>query len=147
MSGFAAGAYFMGRKVSKLVNERKKKADSQAATMLFFNRWLSAKQAGKRLEDYFHAKKYKKIMVYGMGYIGERLVDELEDSDIEIAAAMDRDAASIFADVPVIGIEADIPEADCIVVTPVYFYEEISKMLQNKTSCPIVSIKDILEEI
>ncbi len=147
IAGAVAGAFLTGKKVSKLVNARKKKSDGQAATMHFFNQWLSAKQAGKCLADYFIQNHYKKIMVYGMGYIGERFVDELEESGIEIVAAMDRDASSIFADVPVIGVDVEIPEVDCIVVTPVFYFDEIYHMLRQKTEYPIVSIKDVLEKV
>lgn len=104
-----------------------------------------SKAGGGSIERYLCEKDYHKIMIYGAGYIGERLIDELEDSQVEIVAAMDR--AVVFADVPVISVNDEIPDVDCIVVTPVFYFEDIYKMLSEKTNIPILSISEIVENL
>ncbi len=90
---------------------------------------------------------YKKIVVYGMSYVGERLLDDLTGADIEVVAAIDKNAKGIFADVPVITPDENMPECDCVVVTAIYFFDEIERLLAEKVSCPIVSLEDILYEV
>ena len=56
---------------------------------------------------------------------------------------MDKVAPS-DADGLIIGADAEIPESDCIVVTPVFYYEEIYDMLRARTDIPIVSMQTII---
>ena len=36
---------------------------------------------------------------------------------------------------------------DAVIVTPIFFMDEIEEMLSGKMDCPIVSLEDILYEI
>lgn len=147
MLGFVGGAFTIGRMVSKTSNEWKKMSDKNLTNMQLFNQWMMVKQSGKNLKDYFERNNYKKIVVYGMSHAGERLIDELKGTDIEVVAGIDRNAKGIFLDVPVLLPEDQIPDADCMVVTPVFFFDEIVDKMSQKLSCPIISLEDILYEV
>ena len=41
----------------------------------------------------------------------------------------------------------DLPETDVIVVTAIYFYEEIREELSQLVDCPIISLEDVVYEI
>ena len=43
--------------------------------------------------------------------------------------------------------DENMPECDCVVVTAIYFFDEIERLLAEKVSCPIVSLEDILYEV
>lgn len=145
--GFVGGAFSIGKVLSNTSNEWKKMSDKNMTHMLLLNQWLMVKQSGKNLRDYFERNNYKKIVVYGMSHAGERLIDELKDTDIEVIAGIDKNAKGIFADVPVLLPEETIPNADCMVVTPVFFFDEIVDKMSQKLSCPIISLEDILYEV
>ncbi len=147
MIGFGCGAVVVGRLAGNSAKCWKKMSDKHLALMLLFNQWMINKQSGKDIKEYFVKKKYQKIIIYGMSYVGERLLDELKRSDIEIVAAVDKNADSIFADISVISPDDKMPEAECVVVTPVYFFEEIAEEMSAKVTCPIISLEDILYEI
>lgn len=146
-TGFLFGAVTIGRLAGKSAKKWKEMSDKHLTLMLLFDQWMAVKQSGKDLKEYFHEKGYEKIVIYGMSYVGKRLAEELSDSNIEIVAAIDRNAKSVFADVPVITLDEDIPECDCVVVTAVYYFEEIEETLEKKVLCPVVSLEDILYEI
>ena len=111
------------------------------------NQWVKVKQEGKNLSAYFEKNGYKKIAIYGMSYAGETLVDELKETEVQIAYAIDKNANSIYSDINVITMDDNLEDVDAIVVTAITFFDEIEEQLQSKVSCPIISLEDILYEI
>lgn len=113
--------------------KRKRLSDKHLELMLLLDRWLIIKQEGKRLIDYFESKKYNRIVIYGMKHIGKRLYDELQGTMIEIVAVIDRNAEFIFSDVKVLSPDYAIPDADCMVIMPVSFFQEIKEQMSKKS--------------
>ena len=97
--------------------------------------------------EYFHQNHINSIAVYGMSFVGQRLYEELKDSDITISYAVDKNAAGIYADVDILTPDDDLPQTDAIVVTAVYFFNEIEELLEEKTTAKILSLEDILYEM
>lgn len=130
-------------------SERKIKgvAEKHLSLFLMMNQWVKVKQEGKNLSIYFDKNNYKKIAVYGMSYAGETLVEELKETNIEIAYAIDKNANSIFSDINVITMEDNLEAVDAIVVTAITAFDEIEEQLQSKVDCPIISLEDILYEL
>ena len=105
------------------------------------------KQDNKDIAAYLLEQGYKKIAIYGMSYVGETLYHELEGSGIEIAYAIDKKAEGMFADIEVMSPDDVLPEVDAVIVTPVFFFDEIEELLVSKMNADIVSIEDILYEV
>lgn len=141
---FLGGFYLGGKCLVNMVNTQKTRADRNAVNMRLFNDWLAFLYAGGHIEAYFHKKGFQRTMIYGNGFIGARLAQALRKTDIEIVAVMDQAAYSGVDGM--IGTEADVPDCDCIVITPVFYYEEICSMLKEKTNIPIVPVGDIWKE-
>ena len=112
-----------------------------------YSKWLTLKQQGKSLVQYFERNQYKTVAIYGMKELGERLYDELKDSDIKVLYAIDKNADAIYAEVDVLTPDDDLPEVDLIVVTPVHYFDEIEEMLADKVDCPVISIEDVVYEV
>lgn len=140
---FLCGFYLGGKILVDMINDDKMRADRNRANMMLFHDWLAFLNEGGSVERYFHEKHYQKILIYGNGLAGAKLLQALEKTDIEVAAVMDQAAHSDTAG-SVIGTDARIPDVDCIVVTPVFSYEEIYDKLSERTTLPVVSIRDIL---
>lgn len=145
--GGIGGAVATENYMAKKVKGWKNLSDKHLALFLLMNEWMKIKQEGKSIVKYFEQNNYKSVAVYGLSYIGERVLDELKDSGIEIKYAIDRNADSIYADIDLYSIEDELPDVDVVVVTAVYFYDEIYNNLVDKVSCPIVSLEDVLYEI
>ena len=47
---------------------------------------------------------------------------------------------------PVITGESEIPNADCIIITPVYEASYIKQELEGKTSLPVISLSEVIEK-
>lgn len=145
-TSFGIGFFLGGKMLVSMINDYKWKMKRNLSNMMLFNDWLHFIYIGGSFEEYLLAQSYKNIMIYGNGYIGKRFLEALSKTDIEVVAIMDKQINSLNTNEKMIGIESNIPNVDCIVVTPVYYYDEIYDMLKKRTGIPIISIQDILEK-
>ncbi len=107
--------------------------------------WCLILQKGRRVADYLIEKKFKKIAIYGLGDIGEALYNEIKKSSIDIVCGIDKSEFYLTEGISVISPEDEIPgNIDAIIVTPVMSYEDIYKLLKNKTEAKILSLEDII---
>ena len=84
------------------------------------------------------------IAIYGMHYMGQRLLDELERSSIKVKYVMDQKASTQRGE-KIVCCPSDVLEpVEAIVITPIFDYIDIKKSLLQKMDCKIFSIKDIL---
>lgn len=111
-----------------------------------FNKWLSIKQKGGSLEGFFYDNDVSSIAIYGVGALGERLLDELEDSGVRVVYGIDRaNGQKKNLRIEIYGVEM-LPDfdIDAIVVTPVHDYWSIVENLEKYVDCPILSLEDIV---
>lgn len=145
--GASTGAAAIG------LQQRKKKAatDDLLRKMGEFYKlllkWLEIEQKGQSIRSYFTQNGYKTVAIYGMKELGERLFDELKDSEIEVKYIIDKNADAMYAEVDIVKPDEELDEVDVIVVTAVHYMDEIEEMLEEKVEYPIVSLMDIVNEI
>lgn len=141
---FAAGFFFGGKALAGMINDYKKRMERNSLNMQLLNDWMEFLYSGGSVESYFHEHGYKKILIYGNGDIGQRLFQVLEQTDIDVAAIMDKMNSSDFdAESKLIGVDSGIPDIDCVVITPVFYFDEIYRMLREKTEQPVISIEEL----
>lgn len=141
---FAAGFFFGGKALVGMINSDKMRAERNLSNMMLLNDWMEFQYAGGRIERYFHERGYKKIMIYGNGYVGQRLFQALKQTDVDVVAVMDRMNPSDFdAEGILIGTDSEIPDVDCVVITPVFYFDEIYQALRGKTEQEIISIEEL----
>lgn len=144
-AGAAAGvSYLRGQEIE----QKTKKVDKFKGYYNMLNQWLILKQEGRNLSEYFEKNNYKKIAIYGMGEMGNRLYDELKKTSIEIVYAVDKSAASTYSELDVYDPEdCEYKDADCIVITATFAFDEIEEKLEEIVDFPIVSLEDVVYEI
>lgn len=148
LAGGTIGAVTCGTMTSKKVDASRAYADKCIVLFQMMNKWVKLKQKGKTLVSYFEKENYNRIAIYGMSFVGETLLDEVKDSNIQVVYGIDQHADHIWvADLEVVNVEDDLEEVDAIVVTAVTFFEEIEEKLSGKVSCPVISLEDILYEV
>lgn len=125
----------------------KELSDKHLDMFLLMNQWMKIKTEGKNLVLYLEKKGYKKIAIYGMSYVGKTLLDELKGNRIEIAYGIDKSVDEGDVGIKIANLKEPLSEVDAIIVTPIFFMDEIKEMLTEKVKCPIVSLEDILYEI
>lgn len=119
--------------------------DKEAYNKRFwFYIWMRLKNRGARLADYFIEKGIRSIAVYGMGYAGELLCDELQGSDVMVRFVMDRSGISPVEGIPLLSCNEKLPSVDAIVVTVSRAFAEIAAELNGKGSYTVLSLEDVL---
>lgn len=110
------------------------------------NSWVKLNNNHYQLETYFFEHNYKTIAIYGMGELGNRLVEALEESDITIKYGIDSNVWAAFAEIDIKGIDDIdfIDDVECVVVTPVHVYDKIYESLKDKAKCDIISLEDVI---
>lgn len=111
--------------------------------------WLIIKQMGDSLEDYFLKKGLKRIAVYGVGILGELLINELKNSRIEVCYAIDKNVQMaignrVYSSVNIFKPTDELALVDAVVVTAVHFYDDIKSTLIKKYDCPIISLAEVV---
>lgn len=109
-------------------------------------RWTMNAYKGIRITDFLMKREWLSVVVYGAGDVGKCLLAELSDSDIVVQYVIDRRKTDLDLplDCPVYSPEDELPAADCVIVTAVMDYGEISRSLKNRLGCPFISIEDIV---
>ncbi|MCI8466525.1 MAG: hypothetical protein HFI63_11855 [Lachnospiraceae bacterium] len=131
-----------GREIAALKSVNDKLSDN----CQLLNHWLELKHENKSLATYFRDLGYKRIAIYGMAELANRLMEELEGSGISVIYGIDRDAGCSISRISDVYSPqmAKLPDADAIVVTPYYALEAIREKLKNKVECPIISIEEVI---
>ena len=94
--------------------------------------------------SYLKSRDYNSIIVYGLHYAGELVVNSLKGTDIKVVCGIDKNAKNIVNGLLIIHPNEDFPKADAIVVTAVTAFIEIDEFLYEKVDCPIISLEDII---
>lgn len=144
--GFISGRFVSKKIVLSQLNKIKEYSDKHLMLFLMMNQWVKIKQEGVNLSEYFERKNYNCIAIYGMSYVGQTLVRELEKTEIKVAYGIDRNSDNIYSNIHVVSMKEPLEKVDAVVVTAVRFFDEIEKELHERIDCPIISIEDILFE-
>lgn len=144
VAGGIAGAAAAGSVFNKKAVQETQYAQKHLAIMQIMNQWIIDKQNGKELSDFFLKNGYKEIAIYGMSYLGERLLDELDGTDVVVRYAIDKNADNIYASCEVVKPDGVLSSVDAIIVTSFFFFDEIEKDLEEKVDYPIISIEDVV---
>ncbi|MCM1211806.1 MAG: hypothetical protein NC318_09395 [Blautia sp.] len=145
--GAVAGSVAAGTASSKKIKEMAEGHVKVHELYMAFDKWLQVRQKGKTLVEYFEKQGYKTVAIYGMKELGERLYDELYGSGITVKYIIDKNADLLYADVDVVTPDEKLESVDVIVVTAIYYFDEIEEMLSERVDYPIVSLEDILYEV
>jgi len=130
--------------MNKEIYNLKNLSDKHLMLFLLMNEWVKAKQMNKSVESYLLSEGFRTIAVYGMSYAGQRLCDELIDSNVKIAYCIDQKNGGSYKGYEVIALNEMCKEVDAIVVTPVFYFEEIKKQINKILDAPVISLEEII---
>lgn len=109
--------------------------------------WLKLKNRGKDIGTYLKEKEYKQVAIYGMGHIGEYLYEELENAGIKVLYGIDRLALDYKHKLPIYSIGQTLEYVDAIIITIIDDSWKIKEMVQEKMSCDVYTIEELLYAI
>lgn len=128
----------------KECQEAKCLADKHLEMFLLLNRWVQNKQNGKRIGDYLKNHNFERVVIYGLSYIGRLLYTELDNEKIEIEYLVDQNTDADLGEKKVRKLEEKMDSADVVIVTSIYYFEEIEERLRECFDCPVISLADII---
>lgn len=143
--GVMLGIYKSGKNILKKFDKIQLMSKKHLSLFLLMIQWMKTKQEGKNIADFLEKTNYKNIAIYGIGCIGELLVNELKDTNINVLYGIDRNANSINSTIDIVSINDNFKSVDAVIVTAITFFDEIYKELSRRINCPIISLEDILD--
>ena len=110
--------------------------------------WMKLNRSGKTISQYLKKNNKMNICIYGVGYIGKALFEELKMNNINVIGAFDRNAEYIED----IGIKISsqvvpIDDAELVIVTMVENTSELCTCLLEKMGIPVITISELLNEV
>lgn len=141
MIGFGSGIVMQGSKNEKKIIEKEDIIDRYKMYQSILVQWLEVKQKGKSLATWFLKKGYRKIAIYGMGDLGNRLYCELLDSDVCVKYGIDKNKG-MYSKLQIIDADEITDDIDAIVVSVAYAYDAIEEDLSKRVNIPIVNIME-----
>lgn len=147
MSGFCFGGVCIGRRCIKRLEQRRRLADKYQTLFQLMCRWVKNSHDKIDLTAWFTERKYFHIAIYGWGEVGKRLMEELDGSMIVVDYVIEQQVGNgEDKNVKILQSCNELERVDCIVVTPIAYFDEIEELIQAKLDCPIISIEDIIYE-
>lgn len=105
--------------------------------------WMKIRNKGLCISDFLRENKYFVIAIYGMGYIGECLYDELYGGDIKVSYGIDRLAIDFNKELPIFKLGDNLAEVDAIVVTVSEGGKELIHRIEKHIFCPVITLTEI----
>lgn len=111
--------------------------------------WLDMAQHMLSIGQYLLKSGYKRIGIYGMKELGERLYSDLRMAGITPVCFIDQ-SDDIYGEIPIYKASDELPQMDLIIVTSVYYYDEIKIDLRKNirdNSTIIIGIHELIGRI
>lgn len=118
-------------------------------SVLFYwilTRWMDWKIRGKRVADVLLKQNCRQIAVYGYAELGQLLCGELAGTKVDISYVLDKRIKNTgITGLPVYLPQNGLPYVDAVVVTAVYYFDEIKEELSQMGYRNIISFRTLLE--
>lgn len=148
ISGLCAGIWIQRELDERLLAKQKQEKNRLYDSRQLLIHWIEVKNAGYSLAAYFEEFGYQKIAIYGMGELANLLCEDLQESNIEVAYGIDQEVCNSISRIQnVYSPNDELDEADAVVVTPFYAFDQIREEISKKVKCPILSIEEVIWSI
>lgn len=144
IAGIASGAAYGFIKQEKRIDLMEEQTKKLQCFQDLLIQWLGLKQDGKNLKEYFDFNGYHTAAIYGMTGLGRCFLEELRGTDVEIKYVVDRNADNIEVSVPKFKPQDKLEKVDVLVVTAIYYYQNIIEEMEKRVDFPIISLEDVV---
>lgn len=135
-----------GNEVEKsLLNSYIERAERYTTYWKIMDKWLALIEKGSSISDILQQHSINRVIIYGVGMLGRHLVCDLAKSNLKIVCALDQKVSIDEFDFPVYTMENGIIEADVVIVTVCYDYDNIKNRLLKKGYNHIISLDMLLD--
>lgn len=149
----AKDSYYEAYSCVNLMDERdgstielEKKLQKSVMFYWVLTRWMDLKIRGYGIVDILNKLKIRNIAVYGYAELGQLLCSELVNTKVQVSYLLDKRVKETgIENLPVYIPQGGLPEVDAVVVTAVYYFDEIEKDLLQMGYQNIISFRNLLE--
>ncbi len=114
---------------------------------LLLDKWMQVKQNGHNLSEYLEAHSCTCVAIYGMGYLGRRLYDELEGTSIIVKCVIDRDAQMLSGLLDVREPGERIYGVDAIIIALAEDEETIMDLYGGREEGILIKLADMIDSV
>lgn len=148
MKGCCLEAYCV-MKISDCLGDSSVELENQLQKFKVFywvlTRWIELKQRGISMASLLRSRNYERIAIYGYAEIGQLLCQELCQEEFEVSYIMDKKVCEAGGGIRICTPEKNLPKVDAVVVTAVYYFDEIKQELEKMGFENVISFRDLVE--
>lgn len=128
----------------KKLIEKDKRIDKFVNYFKVMDRWMLLKETNNNPSDILGKMGYNNVAIYGMGKLGQHLLEDLKKTDVKVKYGIDKKVDSISLGLDILPVSSDLPYVDAVIITPVYDFDNIEKELKGKINFPLLSLEELL---
>lgn len=126
--------------------ETEKKLQKSVLFYWVLTRWMDLKIKGYGIADILGKLDYHSIAVYGYAEIGQLLCRELAATGVSVSYVLDKSVRNTGMEALQVHVpQSGLPDVDAVVVTAVYYFQEIERELLQMGYQNIISLRTLLE--
>ena len=147
LSGVLIGAKIVFDFADKVVEQQYTRANKNAYILKRACVWLRLRQRGKKIRNWLIQNNIREIAIYGMGELGQCLLNELSGTDIKVSYIIDQNKERYSEHYQCFAPMDTLPEVQLIVVTAVYDYSTIKEKICCGNATKVISLEEVLNEL
>lgn len=134
-------------KTDECLIEMERKLQKQIQFYQALTKWLELKINNINIAYYLEKEGYKTVAIYGYKELGKLLYQELQYSNLNVMYIIDKNNKNIHLEnIDVLAPQKKLPQVDTVIVTAIYYFEEIREELENLGFANIISLTQLLDE-
>ena len=111
-----------------------------------YDRWMKLRHNHVNILEYFEKNSINKILLYGLNSFVDRIVEENDNYILEIMGVIDKNPNSKSDKIQSFRLGDDLPETDAILVTAVYYLNDICEDIRScYGKIPIFSLTELIQ--
>lgn len=143
-AGLAAGEKTIGRERKKVMRKLEEDDIKFHEFYAILLQWVHMHNEGKTVGAYLKKRGYNTVAIYGMKELGEELLFELKDSEIEVKYAIDKNADDLYVETDVYRPDEELESVDAVIVTAIHWFDEIERDMKKKLGCPVLPLDNVI---
>ncbi len=126
--------------------ELEQKLQKQILFYQLFVKWFEKRNQKRYIKDFLLNRHYTEIAIYGYAECGRLLYQELNGSQIKVLYIMDKKDIKISEeeDIKIYVPQKNLEPVQAVIVTAIYYYEEIKKELEELDYKNVISLSDMI---
>ena len=121
------------------------KSKKSEINLLALNKWMNLREKNISITSILRKYNINKVMVYGAGILSEHFIWECDKEGVYVSGLIDRNTSKMYKGIKYYTIEDDFPETDAIVVTAVYYMDEICNAIKKyHENIKVFSLNELL---